>query len=69
MLLFLGFAGVYAMRVNLSVAIVAMVIPRPQTHTESKQADDTCPLPVNQQRKTVSSESVSIPWIELENQF
>lgn len=57
MLLFLGFAGVYAMRVNLSVAIVAMVIPNPHSYTESKQADDICPLPVYQQGSNVTSEN------------
>lgn len=38
---FLGFAGVYAMRVNLSVAIVAMVKSAPTNSSEY----DACPLP------------------------
>lgn len=41
---FLGFANVYAMRVNLSVAIVAMVnssaIIKPNV-----SVDDVCPMP------------------------
>ncbi|CAL4102694.1 unnamed protein product, partial [Meganyctiphanes norvegica] len=46
---FLGFAVVYAMRVNLSVAIVAMVKNRPETLKQDNVAlHDTCPLPPGQ---------------------
>lgn len=41
---FLGFANVYAMRVNLSVAIVAMVNSS-TTDTTNTSAYDHCPVP------------------------
>lgn len=40
---FLGFASVYAMRVNLSVAIVAMVNATSTTPTNSSTDVDVCP--------------------------
>ncbi|XP_042237536.1 sialin-like isoform X3 [Homarus americanus] len=55
-LLFLGFAGVYAMRVNLSVAIVAMVKSRPRSQNQNEQIDETCPIPEAQRTKMGSSE-------------
>ena len=41
---FLGFALVYAMRVNLSVAIVSMVN---QTETKNNDTSDVCPIITN----------------------
>ncbi|KAL7743888.1 hypothetical protein ACLKA6_003115 [Drosophila palustris] len=57
---FLGFAVVYAMRVNLSVAIVAMVNRTDVPHSASDSAsdfaldlaNDTCPLPPVKPNKT-----------------
>lgn len=40
---FLGFASVYAMRVNLSVAIVAMVNATSPTPSNSTSDVDVCP--------------------------
>lgn len=42
---FLGFAVVYAMRVNLSVAIVAMVNQTAVPHRNTSVDNDTCPMP------------------------
>lgn len=57
---FLGFANVYAMRVNLSVAIVAMVnITNPTVSNDSTL--DVCPasIPSNTSEPTVSNFFVS----------
>lgn len=60
-LLFFGFAVVYAMRVNLSVAIVAMVKNRPRTKKVSLDVDDdTCPLPASQNLQDSGEESVRV---------
>lgn len=42
---FLGFANVYAMRVNLSVAIVAMVNNTGSSQIISNNTFDHCPVP------------------------
>lgn len=56
---FLGFANVYAMRVNLSVAIVAMVnntaIPQPS----NTSVYDHCPVPNN--TNSTQPDTVSFP--------
>lgn len=46
---FLGFALVYAMRVNLSVAIVSMVNQTAIPHTDDDNATDVCRdnMPIN----------------------
>ncbi|KAK7078544.1 hypothetical protein SK128_007130, partial [Halocaridina rubra] len=67
-LLFLGFAEIYAMRVNLSVAIVAMVLKRSNTGSELSPKDaseDTCPEPLLQEKKSASSLSIGdFDWDE-----
>ncbi|XP_042861744.1 sialin-like isoform X2 [Penaeus japonicus] len=65
-LLFFGFAVVYAMRVNLSVAIVAMVKNRPRTKKVSLDVDDdTCPLPASQNLQDSGEESTGeFEWDE-----
>lgn len=54
---FLGFANVYAMRVNLSVAIVAMVNSTLQPPVENNTYDH-CPLPnvTNSTKPSVSKQ-------------
>lgn len=42
---FLGFANVYAMRVNLSVAVVAMVNHTAIPSFDNASATDVCPMP------------------------
>ncbi|XP_064100173.1 putative inorganic phosphate cotransporter [Macrobrachium nipponense] len=64
-LLFLGFAEVYAMRVNLSVAIVAMVMKQSSSHESAQQVEDTCPEPASQEsRSSVSVNSGEFDWDE-----
>ncbi|XP_061393726.1 sialin [Musca vetustissima] len=62
---FLGFAVVYAMRVNLSVAIVAMVNQTaiPQENNSSIVEDTTCPMEIKQ-NKTSPSISGDFVWDE-----
>lgn len=59
-LLFFGFAGLYAMRVNFSVAIVAMVMLRPLSHTEKLNLEDTCSPPAELEKKSSPSQYVSL---------
>ncbi|KAB0792782.1 hypothetical protein PPYR_14741 [Photinus pyralis] len=44
---FLGFANVYAMRVNLSVAIVAMVNHTAMVTNVTNNTFDNCPIPAS----------------------
>lgn len=56
LLLFFGFSCIYAMRVNLSVAIVAMVKTRPKSK-ELHSLSDECPAPLPPPREDEQS-----PW-------
>ena len=51
---FLGFLNVYAMRVNLSVAIVAMVNSTSSSHftNSTNVTDGTCPAPIRPANST-----------------
>jgi len=52
-LAFFGFANVYALRVNLSVAIVSMVNSSYQTPKQHLNHSDVCPENPNQVNHTV----------------
>lgn len=60
---FFGFANVYAMRVNLSVAIVAMVNATAFPQPETNLTFDVCPVP-NASNSTVPDKTGEFAWDE-----
>ncbi|XP_018006492.2 sialin [Hyalella azteca] len=61
---FLGFAVIYAMRVNLSVAIVAMVAKNVTTNTNFTDDDLACPLPDDYGQDDGYSQPGEFDWDE-----
>eukprot|EP00095_Tigriopus_kingsejongensis_P002637 maker-scaffold441_size170131-snap-gene-0.28 protein:Tk02637 transcript:maker-scaffold441_size170131-snap-gene-0.28-mRNA-1 annotation:"hypothetical protein TcasGA2_TC006625" len=59
---FLGFANAYAMRVNLSLAIVAMVNHTAVTPPDAHNATDVCPLPPVPTNSTQPNEDGVFNW-------
>ncbi|XP_076047077.1 putative inorganic phosphate cotransporter isoform X2 [Oratosquilla oratoria] len=61
---FLGFFMVYAMRVNLSVAIVAMVKSDRHRNTIRLPANDSCPAPVVEKKSNAEELTGEFDWDE-----
>ncbi|KAK7082633.1 hypothetical protein SK128_005066 [Halocaridina rubra] len=61
---FLGFACVYAMRVNLSVAIVAMVKSEVKNNTNNTDDSEECPLPDDYNPEDNANENGDFEWNE-----
>ncbi|KAG0718549.1 Sialin [Chionoecetes opilio] len=61
---FLGFAAVYAMRVNLSVAIVCMVKSKNASDSENNTVSDTCPPPSSEDTASNDEEIGEFEWSE-----
>ena len=62
----LGMACAFAMRVNLSVAIVAMVKWDKNNHTNTSNLDQVCPLPKDQDD---SDQSEKVCWYHLNSAY
>lgn len=60
---FLGFANVYAMRVNLSVAMVAMVNNTAIPAVQNASVTDVCPMPVPDGNSTVPNVSRQFKYL------
>jgi len=59
---FLGFVNVYAMRVNLSVAIVAMVNSTNQNDGKHNSSDGTCPADIAPMNTTDNNNDAPFNW-------
>ena len=59
---FLGFVNVYAMRVNLSVAIVAMVNSTNQNDGKHNISDGTCPADIAPMNSTDNNNDAPFNW-------